>query len=322
MKTKWVCVNAVQRRLEMDLNILISTIVTATAALVAIIGGFLVSRVITMSSERKGIERRVREIRNDLLAKRDIYENAEEILLEEDVDDFIRDNLEELVKREKTLEEIVEDDDYNNRSIEELQPYLEKLEQLILEVEGMVNGSYRDDISNDFESFLKDEQIKVKYPQEMYLYKDVFYYIKKTLPKRQANPLISAFPDVHQSVMMKPSLISSIGPVNHQLYRDKKKNRDTLKDEVKILTLQLEEQEKILEDYAKPRGFWGGLIVLIYASIIGVAYPTTLLPYPMNTYDDGATKWLLVSLFVSQLVVLFAYLTFEMYRMTKSENYS
>jgi len=67
----------------MDLNILISTIVTATAALVAIIGGFLVSRVITMASERKGIER-IRELKNDLSAKRKMYDRAELVLLNED----------------------------------------------------------------------------------------------------------------------------------------------------------------------------------------------------------------------------------------------
>lgn len=83
-------------------------------------------------------------------------------LLEEDTDDFIQDHLEEQVMKEKTVEEVVEKDIYNNHSIEELQPCLEKLEQLILKVEGMIDGSYRDDISNDFESFLKDEQMKVK----------------------------------------------------------------------------------------------------------------------------------------------------------------
>ncbi|WP_263406693.1 hypothetical protein [Niallia endozanthoxylica] len=39
----------------MDLNSLITTIISSSAALVAIIGGFLVSRVIALSSEQTGI---------------------------------------------------------------------------------------------------------------------------------------------------------------------------------------------------------------------------------------------------------------------------
>jgi len=41
----------------MDLNGLINTIIASTAALVAIIGGFLVSRVLALSSERVAVER-------------------------------------------------------------------------------------------------------------------------------------------------------------------------------------------------------------------------------------------------------------------------
>ena len=50
----------------MDLNGLISTIISSTAALVAIIGGFLVSRVITLSGEKNGILKKIKEIDKEL----------------------------------------------------------------------------------------------------------------------------------------------------------------------------------------------------------------------------------------------------------------
>lgn len=300
----------------MDLNILISTIVTATAALVAIIGGFLVSRVITMVSERKGIERRVRELENDLSAKRKMYEKAEQVLLDEDAEDFVRDNLEELISKERNIDEIIQNDTYNYRSIEELQPYLEEIDHIIGEVKEMISGYYREDVANDFESFIRSEAIEVDYKQKMELYEKVYYLLKDSLPKKPVNPLMSDFSSPFDPIAIRANLIPTVVPVSHQAYRDKEKNRDTLKDEVTILTLQLGEQQKILDDYAKPRGFWGGIIVLIYASLVGVAYPTTLLPYPSNYYDDVATKWLLISLFLSQLVALFIYLTYEIHEMT------
>ncbi|WP_186579773.1 hypothetical protein [Aquibacillus kalidii] len=49
---------------------LLSTIIISTAALVAIIGGFLESRIISTSSDQNGIKRKIREINNELVAKR------------------------------------------------------------------------------------------------------------------------------------------------------------------------------------------------------------------------------------------------------------
>ena len=46
-----------------DPNWLLATMAQSAAAMVAVIGGLLVSRVITLSAERRGLDRRVREIR-------------------------------------------------------------------------------------------------------------------------------------------------------------------------------------------------------------------------------------------------------------------
>ena len=45
-----------------DPNWLLATMAQSAAALVAIAGGFLLSRVVTLSSERQGLERRVRDL--------------------------------------------------------------------------------------------------------------------------------------------------------------------------------------------------------------------------------------------------------------------
>ena len=46
----------------MNPNWLLATMAQSAAALVAIVGGFLVSRVVTLSSERQGLEQRGREL--------------------------------------------------------------------------------------------------------------------------------------------------------------------------------------------------------------------------------------------------------------------
>jgi hypothetical protein len=100
----------------MDLNTLISNIVTSTAALVAIIGGFLISRVIiTLSSGKTGVKRKLNEVKNDVFAKEEMFKKIEQDILDEDAEDFIDYNYKDLLFNEKYFEEIVGIEGFRNR---------------------------------------------------------------------------------------------------------------------------------------------------------------------------------------------------------------
>jgi hypothetical protein len=100
----------------MDLNTLISNIVTSTAALVAIIGGFLISRVIiTLSSEKTGVKRKLNEVKNGVFAKEEMFKKIEQDILDEDAEDFIDYNYKDLLFNEKSFEEIVGIEGFRNR---------------------------------------------------------------------------------------------------------------------------------------------------------------------------------------------------------------
>ena len=102
----------------MDLNTLISNIVTSTAALVAIIGGFLISRVIiTLSSGKTGVKRKLNEVKNDVFAKEEMFKKIEQDILDEDAEDFIDYNYKDLLFNEKYFEEIVGIEGFRNRSL-------------------------------------------------------------------------------------------------------------------------------------------------------------------------------------------------------------
>ena len=118
--------------------------------------------------------------------------------------------------------------------------------------------------------------------------------------------------------MIDPKIISPhVSVYNAQIYRDRIKNRDQLRSEVEFLTIRKNEQQKILDDYKKTSGLWSGLAVLVYACIVGIAYPSLLLPYPEGIYDDKKTKWLLIALFFSALFVIFTYLAVSIYKLTQ-----
>lgn len=49
---------------------------------------------------------------------------------------------------------------------------------------------------------------------------------------------------------------------------------------------------------------WDGLVVLMYASIVGIGYPITLLPYPTETYNDEVIRRFVLGLFISLLITV------------------
>ncbi|MGP9038101.1 hypothetical protein ACT1WM_16475 [Bacillus stercoris] len=296
----------------MDLNGLISTITTSTAALVAIIGGFLVSRVISLSSEQTGIKRRIREIDNDLLAKKELLQNVEDYLLEDDAIDFLEDNIIKILQRE-TLSEIINQDTNNKRSEEELKPYFNEMQNIIKELWTLINKL--EIFDDDFDDFYKENNHNLKDKEKRDLYEIAYEGMMDLL--RDSQPQSSD----PFAIGLNLSSLSSFKPRSVNLeYNDKKKERDRLYDDIRVLELQIEEQRKILNDYGKPRGVWGGFAVLVYACIVGIIYPSVLLPYPTDTYNDNLTKYWILFLFFSQLVALFVYLGFAMFKLMKDES--
>lgn len=300
----------------MDLNGLINTIIASTAALVAIIGGFLVSRVLALSSERVSVERRFNEIINDLYLKQKMLGDVKEIIFEEDVKEFVEDNHKELLlldssykslfeieAEEITLKDIIESDKYTSLTIQELEPYVNQfismLEELLDLIQKDIEESESSAAEGDFTEFIKGE--KLLYPSKKYWYELIYDELFKQLVATQDRfQLFNSFPN----------------NANKQYYNEKVKERDSLEEEIRYLEMQKRVQNKIIQEYVKPKGLWGGLIVLVYACIVGIVYPSTLLPYPATAYNV-TLKWVLLGLFFSQLAALFTYLFFSLYSLTK-----
>ncbi|CAM4102815.1 hypothetical protein [Mesobacillus thioparans] len=292
----------------MDLNNLIATIITSTAALVAIIGGFLVSRVVSISSEQNGIKRKLREINNDLVAKREIKLNIENYLFEDDLNDFVTGkNIKRLVFEEKSLEGIIEEDEYTYLTKEQLEPHFEQLKRIVKE---MFEIMKKLDAIDTFTNF-KEKANGFNYPEREEWYKRVFDAINDEISKSQSNGI---FGHLHNFAPINPNAFTP-----NTDYKDKKRERDRLDDEIRILELQKNAQLELLDNYGKPVWIWSGIAVLIYASIVGIIYPSTLLPYPADRYNDNLTKWFLLGLFYSQLISLFIYLSIAMYKLTNKD---
>jgi hypothetical protein len=296
----------------LDLNGLISTIISSTAALVAIIGGFLVSRVISLSSEKNSIVRRLREINNDLKSKKELLNTIEIDLLEDDIDSFINEYSKEIIIENKPFDELLEYDKSYNLTVEQLKPYIVELLSIRDEIINLMDDA--ESLPEEFNDFIRINGFNINDRIEWYelVYQTLYDEIMKSS--------YSSYGPLGIKVPTPPNLIPArLNLVEQQIHRDKIKEFQRLQNEIEVLKVRKDEQEKILNDYAKPNGLWGGFFVLIYSCVVGIAYPSTLLPYPKDVYNDELTKCFLLVLFFSQLIVLFLYLGIAMYRLTKNK---
>lgn len=297
---------------------LISTIISSTAALVAIIGGFLVSRVITLSSEKNAIMRRLGEINAELDGKERMYDNIELLLLESDVDDFFHEHADDVLIYKKPIEKILEEEDSTDLNKEQLEPYIEILSNIYSHMLEMIENTDEDySLPRSFDDFVKDNQIILNDSKDWYelVYNTIYREWQRELQRQaSSNPLLG-FYSLTELTASSTYNFRNIG--NAKWYGDKVKERNILKDEIQILKGIKEEQLKILSNYAHISGLWSGLAILTYSTIASIIIPIRLLPYPIGKYDDLATRKLLLFLFISQLIFLFVYLAVSMYKLTK-----
>ncbi|MGM0853463.1 MAG: hypothetical protein ACQEWI_12755 [Bacillota bacterium] len=137
---------------------------------VAIIGGFLVSRVISIASEQSSVKRKLREINNDIRAKEELVEKVKDYLFEDDLSDFVEDKgiIRGLLDG-KSLEQIVKEEEFELLSIEELRPYFKQLQEIL--------ADFLDGEEVTFDD-LKGKQ-ELKHPERESWYKRIFEEIDK-----------------------------------------------------------------------------------------------------------------------------------------------
>lgn len=105
----------------MDIYSLLMTIASLSASFVAILGGFIVSRLITINSERSLYAGQLREVTGQLIYYRGVRNLIDKNRTEEDAIRYIYDHMTELVEGEN-LEDIYEENELQSIDIIDLEP--------------------------------------------------------------------------------------------------------------------------------------------------------------------------------------------------------
>ena len=104
---------------------LFSTIASASASFVAIIGGFMASKLIAVNSDRSGVLERLKENQELLQLKTKAAEELAQQLAEDDAYDFIKENIDSL-SAQSVLEEVYQTNKKQRIEFDELLPYCKK----------------------------------------------------------------------------------------------------------------------------------------------------------------------------------------------------
>jgi len=301
----WSAIKKVLKDMYTDPNWLLSTVVQSAAAFVAIIGGFILSRLLALSAERGGLEARIRDIELQLAIKRQNFSFLQKRLLEWDALDFLEDSdvLDKIIESEGQISLV---DAMNRttgckRSEEELQPYWDEVIAATKNAFhlGREHFSEPPDESQDPDMFIRNLGINLSS-----LHLKIYYRVYGHLlaeHERRRNP----FGSIMNSVSVRMPDILSADEINR--YRILERDIETLEREINALETQSSDLKIQLKHLGYPKGVTLGIIVLAYFSLTGIVVPVFLLPFPPEQFTP-IHKWSIFLLFVSGLVLFFVYL--------------
>lgn len=273
-----------------DLTSILITISAASASFVAILGGFIASKLITISGERNSNEERLKEIEKE---KRFLLDNNDKLvqeLLEEDSIVFIIEHIVELINQSK-LEEIYDTNVVQKIQLEDLKPFWEKAENLMIE--------YYRAIENEEELNQDDIPISLakKYKKDSFAYEvceEIAREIKKT------THLTSRFDFIAN--IRPPRITGKWYFENESIIKENNKKLDKLKFEEE----QIKQRNRSLNS---PKSMNIGFIIFAIFSLFCIVLPLVFSPLTTNCYELFIViKIIFISVFVIGLTAVFLYL--------------
>lgn len=277
---------------EPDPNWLLSTTAQSTAALVAIVGGFLLSRVLALAAERNGLALREAQLRDEAKLAEETYLFQQSRIDDSDRADFLRDAIDLLVDQQDASMENLDGDTYGDLHPGELAELLETIRAKVhsaLEVlkphlpqsTGWLGSFGSLDGSKSFEDVLP--HLTITEDEDIELYREVW---------RRLVPLSNVL----------PAGMPSSSPITNP-YNDWIRERDRALDDRARATGQLEIVRTELAKVSAPTGIGRLAASLAFFLATGVVVPIAIL-VQQPTQLDPWQAWLTFAGFAIGLVIV------------------
>lgn len=278
-------------------NDLLTTLSQSSAVMVAIIGGFLVSRLVALSTEREAVRRQLREARESLELARAEYEPAHRLRVEWSQDYFDDLALETLVEDPDTdLDVLIAENVPKGSSEEEIRPYAERLQRQVKTAYAEITGLLR--VSDDKSLALDDLKGRgLQIPRsEVDIYESVFYEVVTELRSHS----------LYDSIVMPPLVSSGSREIEARRFDDAVRDEAELSVQMRARELEIQRLTAELRRFGRPTGVVSATWMLAVLSVTGILLPVIV----MATDPTALALWAkvaLITLFAIGLASVIAY---------------
>jgi hypothetical protein len=285
-----------------DPDWLLSSTVQSAAVLVAIVGGFLVSRLVTLSAERGAILQR-RQQRDRLREIRQTeYDEVHADRVAVSTKWFVDHHKDQLLEARgrADIESLLEDFIPRGSSYQEMRPVAENLINSIQTAFPEIESKFSGRMPPRTSSGLRESGVAIPEGSA-----DIYEIVASHI----ADEIERSRPRTAWEVRFIPSVTPTPEIVYRRLDAKIDLERE-LNSELRALNSELILLDEELSTFKKPEGIKGAIAVLLYLTLAGIALPTILMalrPVP----DSSLSRAAVVAAFVSGLAVLVGYLLFR-----------
>jgi hypothetical protein len=299
-----------------DPNWLLSTAAQSAAAIVGLMGAFLLHRLLSLGAERASLERRLADVESEAEQKQAELSNLEDRILQLDAEDFIRDHAGEIVdsRGEVELRELVASDVSTSRTAGELVPEFRRVTGIVKRafnvLENKIAG-YGFELPPALPEFAAEAGLTLPKGEELQWY-DAAYrklqdeYRSVARPGRRRKAKLTFLDLDGEPTDRRPALVQA---------------KEMAGTALLALLGEKERTSKVLQSMERAPGVRAAVLVLIYFTITGVALPLVLMPLEPDAFQTTATwtvggmnltgdrlRGLILAAFLSGLVFLLMYL--------------
>ena len=281
-----------------DLTTFLTTIAAASASFVAILGGFIASKLIAISTERSEHEDRLKEIDEEVEHRQTIIAEAQRQNDEEDALQFILGNISALVQN-RDFDLLYARQEHPDISHDALRPYWNRA----IEINQAFNIG-RDEC-RDMNSDNIPVMVAASYRTDDFAYticqKIGRYYRTREKKEQMGNGFYSL-----------PSVITGdydLPRVTGIWYAENEKAILQEEHEISLLQLQKKQCEKKRESLLRPKGIIAGLWIFGIFSAMCIILPLIFSPFTTDSFPLFAiVKGIFLLIFTSGLTSVFWYL--------------
>lgn len=304
---------------ETDPNWLFATYAQSTAAIVAILGGFIVSRILSLSAQKNNIKAEIEDINIEITSKKEEYNKEKAKVIKRNIKlDF------NLVQFKKIVNQIDEFDiwEYLNERLksrwfrilnnylikdlesQELYPYYNEIYKLIKKADQYLCEDYSLNIINKI-----GNDTTLTY-NEKAIYKCINKISNGNNPNTYPITNILDYLNLNDIEIE----IRDRGGYNNVL-----NNLNRLKIEYNLLNTRKEKLLHKIKNFRNLKDLKTGIYVFAYFTLVGLIIPVLFIPMKISDFTL-MIKWFIFFLFSSGVFSVLGYIVWSVKKITETDN--